>query len=462
MRAQFVRRGHVLPLAAVAASVFAIGCTDSNTPTTPETAMSAVSTKLSEAELKAATGRGIDAEFTRLARQIPGFGGMYYDRTGKLNVHVKAPAGATPLRSADMLSALRATGGPKVERRLAKNAPVVTKAAKYDFTELQAYRARLTRIFGVKGVVLIDTDEEVNRLRIAITPNARERDVVRELNRAGVPRDAVVISRISPIHRIKTLQQRQRPLPGGFQLVFPAPSIDPGALFVCTLGFNANRPQNPNRRFLVTASHCSDRQGGNQHTPYYNPFPVGANGNRVATEFKDPFYGNPGGQCVFGPGIDCRFSDALLAEYTDDAFQQLGKIARTTFALQRIGSIRVDPDHPRWNVVGEFEFPFLGEIAHKVGRTSGHTFGPVILTCVDVGVGGTNIVQICQDIVLSGAQGGDSGAGVFERASDFGGPANGVVLVGILWGGGTLGGAPIWIFSAMEQIELELGALTTF
>jgi hypothetical protein len=452
----------MLPLVAVAASVFAFGCADSNTPTTPEAGMSGVSTKLSDAELKAATGRGIDAEFARLSRQIPGFGGMYYDRTGKLNVHVKTPAGATPLRSADMLGALRTAGGTKVERRLAKNAPVVTKAAKYDFTELQAYRARLTRIFGVKGVVLIDTDEEVNRLRIAITPNAREQDVVRELARVGVPREAVVISRISPIERIKTLQDRQRPLPGGFQLVFPAPSIDPTALFVCTLGFNANRPQNPNKRFFVTASHCSDRQGGNQHTPYFNPFPVGANGNRVATEFRDPAYGNPGGQCLFGPGIRCRFSDALLAEYTDHDFQQLGKIARTTFARQRIGSILVDPNHPRWNVLAEFEFPFLGETAHKVGRTSGHTFGPVILTCVDVGVSGTNIVQICQDFVLSGAQGGDSGSGVFELASDFGGPPNGVALVGILWGGGTLGGAPVWIFSSMEQIELELGALTTF
>jgi hypothetical protein len=462
MRAQFVRRGHTLPLAAVAAAAFGLGCTDSNTPTTPETAMSAVSTKLTEAELKAATGRGIDAEFTRLSRQIPGFGGMYYDKAGKLNVYVKVPAGAAALRSADVMSRLRSSGNASVQRRLAKNAAVVTKAAKYDFTELQAYRARLTGVFGVKGVVLIDTDEAVNRLRIAITPNAREQDVVRLLARARVPRDAVVISRISPIHRIKTLQQRSRPLPGGFQLVFPAPSIDPSALFVCTLGFNARRAQNPNKEFLVTASHCSDVPGGNQHTPYFNPFPVGANGNRVATEFKDPRYGNPGGQCVFGPGIVCRFSDALLAEYTNDDFTEFGKIARTTFALQRIGSIRVDNNHPRWFISAEFEFPFLGETAHKVGRTSGHTRGPVILTCVDVGVGGTNIVQICQDIVFAGSQAGDSGSGVFELASDFGGPENEIALVGIEWGGGTLGGAPVFVFSAMEQIELELGALTTF
>jgi hypothetical protein len=33
--------------------------------------------------------------------------------------------------------------------------------------------------------------------------------------------------------------------------------------------------------------------------------------------------------------------------------------------------------------------------------------------------------------------------------------------VGILWGGGTLDGAPVFVFSAMEQIEQELGQLST-
>jgi hypothetical protein len=107
-------------------------------------------------------------------------------------------------------------------------------------------------------------------------------------------------------------------------------------------------------------------------------------------------------------------------------------------------------------VVGEFAFPFLNEIAHKVGRTTGHTFGPVIFTCVDTGVSGTDIVQICQDWVLAGSQGGDSGSGVFEQVGE-----NELVIVGILWGGGTLDGAPVFIFSAMEQIEQELGPLST-
>jgi hypothetical protein len=415
------------------------------------------STALTDAELKAATGRGVDAEFTRLAREIPGFGGMYYDKSGKLNVYMKAAAGGAALRSTDVAGRLRSAGGAAMQRRLSKSASVVTKAAKYDYTELQAYRGRLSKIFTVRGVVFADTDEEQNRLRVAIQPGAKELDVVRALARAGVPRDVVIISRVSAVDRIKTLQDRVRPVPGGAQITFRAPSEGPGLLFVCSIGFNARLESRPGKEFFVTASHCSDIQGGNQQTPYFQPLPKSGqpNADRIALEFRDPRYGDAGGLCVY-EGFRCRLSDALLARYTNESWSDFGTIARTTFALQRIGSLKIDSRNPRWTVVGELGFPFLGEIAHKVGRTSGHTFGPVIFTCVDTGVNGTDIVQICQDWVLAGSQGGDSGAGVFEEA----GPDE-VFLVGLLWGGGTLEGAPVFIFSSMEQVEQELGPLST-
>ncbi|MGH7579096.1 MAG: hypothetical protein ACREM9_02925, partial [Gemmatimonadales bacterium] len=132
----------------------------------------------------------------------------------------------------------------------------------------------------------------------------------------------------------------------------------------------------PGRRFFVTASHCSDIQGRNRQTDYYNPLPRSGqpNANRIGREFKDPRYGGAGGNCVFYPGFRCRFSDALLARNINPDVSDFGTIARTTFARQRVGSLRIDDDNPRWTVVGEFGFPFLNEIAHKVGRTSGHTF----------------------------------------------------------------------------------------
>jgi hypothetical protein len=50
----------------------------------------------------------------------------------------------------------------------------VTHAAKYDYLELQAYRARLKNIFNVRGVVYTDADERLNRVRIAISPVLRK------------------------------------------------------------------------------------------------------------------------------------------------------------------------------------------------------------------------------------------------------------------------------------------------
>ncbi len=460
MRSRIVRRARGLSLWSLLAPVLVIGCAPSDEPTSPEASMipTGVSTDLTEAELRAATGRGVDAEFSRLAKRVPGFGGMYVDRSGKLNVWVKAPAGAAAaLRSADITATLRANGNAAVQRRIDKSAAVVTKAAKYDYNELQAYRGRLKKIFNVRGVVFTDTDEEQNRLRVAIQPGAKETDVVRALKAAGVPRDVVVISRVSAVDRVKTLQDKLRPVTGGTQITFEAPSEGPGLLFVCSVGFNARLASHPNDEFFVTASHCSDIQGGNQNTKYYNSLPTDGRPavDRIAGEYKDPRYGKAGGLCVY-EGFRCRLSDALLARYTNDNFSDFGTIARTTFGLQRIGSLQINRKNPRWTVVTEFAFPFLGEIAHKVGRTTGWTSGPVIFTCVDTGVNGTNIVQICQDWVLAGSAGGDSGANVFEQV----GP-NEVALVGILWGGGTLDGAPVFIFSAMEQIEQELGALST-
>ena len=438
----------MVPPSVLLMAAFVGGCNDSSEPTRPSADLAAAST----ARAAQGKGRGIDAEFSRLAATIPGFGGMYYDNSGKLNVYVKSQAGALA-RGVDMVGRLQAVGGRAVQDRLRQSPNVVMQEAKYDYVELQGWKSRLGAVFGVRGVVFTDINEGQNRLQIGIAPKASQRAVEQALSRAGVPREAVIIRRVSPIEKMKTLRDRFRPVPGGVQIFFPAPSEGPDAAFICSLGFNARIPgRAPN--FFVTASHCSDIQGGNQQTRYYQPGPGSV--NRVAVEFNDPQYGNPGGLCDDYPGFRCRLSDALLARYQAAAEPQFGKIARTTFGLQRIGSLIIDNSHPQWTIIDEIAFPFEGEIAHKVGRSSGWTSGPVILTCADVGVSGTDIVQICQDIVLAGVRPGDSGAPVFERAG-----ASGVFLTGVLWGGGTLDGAPVFVFSAMENIEHELGPLTT-
>jgi hypothetical protein len=400
-------------------------------------------------------GHGSDAEFARLARQMPGFGGMYFDRAGRLTVAMKPGAAGFRQAAADVLGQLRSLGSTSLRGRLSQAAAPAMMDAQYDFGQLLSLKDRAHAAFVVKGVVYIDVDEAANRVRVAITPQASQAAVERVLVNAGVPRGAFVISRSSAISPVKTLLDRFRPVPGAVLIEFPD-LADPRFVFLCTLGFNARLAGHPGENFFVTASHCSDVQGGNQHTHYsqpelrQNPFV-----DRIGTEFKDPVYDDPGGQCF--EGFVCRLSDALLARYNGSTTVQLGKIARTTFMLNRLGSIEIDPKHSRWNIVTEFPFPFLGETAHKVGSTSGWTAGTVVATCVDVLQSGSNIVKLCQDIVAAGVRGGDSGSPVFERLG-----GSDVALTGLLWGGGTDGaGQTVFVFSAMENIEFELGQLAT-
>ena len=452
----------------IAAVALVGACTDSTEPARAPT--SASITAAAAARLPLSEARGLDAEFTRLARQIPGFGGMYYDKSGTLNVYMTAQRkGAATLRAQDLATQLRTFGGLAVQSHLLRanalggrapinGAAVVVQPAAYDFLQLRAYKDRLRSVFRVRGVVYVDIDETANRLHIAMSPGASQAQLTKALVRAGVPQEAVIVSQISPIAPLTTtVQDRLRPVPGGAQITFLLPD-EPGFLGVCTVGFDANMPSHPNQRFFVTASHCSQVQGGNEHTAYSQPrsFLDDSTSNLVAVEYKDPQYGDPGGLCF--TGFRCRLSDALLARYDSPSLSQFGKIARTTFALQRIGSLIIDQQHRRWTIADELPFPFQGDIANKVGRTTGWTAGPVIATCADVQETGTDIVEICQDFVEAGSGPGDSGAGVFERVDS---TSSNVLLTGILWGGGTLDGAPVFVMSAMENVEFELGPLIT-
>jgi hypothetical protein len=93
-------------------------------------------------------------------------------------------------------------------------------------------------------------------------------------------------------------------------------------------------------------------------------------------------------------------------------------------------------------------------VVNKVGRTTEWTQGAVTNTCVNTGVQGSRIVQLCQTFVSAGVGGGDSGSPVFGQPD-----GSNVALLGILWGGS---GSTSYVYSPIANIEQELGALTTF
>lgn len=385
--------------------------------------------------------RSLDAQFVRIAREVPGFGGFYYGEDGALNV-VMAPTVQT--MSASQLT--RALSSHVADMGVDLNAqPMRVVAGTYSFETLHAVHQQATSVLGLEGVVYTDTDERNNRVRIGIERGnaAAAASVERALGMLGLPREAVVVSETAPVEPLQTLNDRVRPIGGGLLIWRFVP---PGQASLCTLGFNVRAPNHPNVQGFVTNSHCTEVRGEvtgvafNQKALALPEEPVGVE------EHDLPFF--QGGECPVGR--NCRYSDAAGVRYTvPPAEQAFGIIYRTTAPSQHTpGPLTIDPANPHWRITSETPFPTVGQTAHKTGRTTGWLAGPVIETCINTNVSGAgSITMLCQDRVEATSGGGDSGSPVFFRE----GETSDVSLAGILWGGS----GNTFVFSAMENVRFE-------
>jgi hypothetical protein len=365
-----------------------------------------------------------DDELVRMGREIPGFGGLYFDERGRPNVFLLDPEG--PGRAA-----LKSLG-----------AEVVVHRGDYEIERLIDWRLQLRPVLAVPGVVFLDVDERANRVVVgldATRAKSLDRDrLERRILAAGVPRPAVVLRETAHIEPWTGLQDKVRPAAGGLQIVFSG--------FACTLGFNAYR--DASFGFLI-ASHCTDVMGEVEGTRFYQSLP--GKGNAIGTETADPeFSTDP--PCPAGKR--CRFSDTAFAKYDNPRLGGLGKIARPVSGGSESGTLTLKPTSARFSITGRAGAPMVGDFVHKVGRTTGWTFGTVIGTCMDVNED-VDVTLFCQSLVQLGGGPGDSGSPVFTVL-----PGNKARLVGLLWGGGddpTLG--IVGVFSPLENIEEDLGPL---
>jgi hypothetical protein len=419
-------------LGVVALAFVASACSDPVSPDRPKT-------PAGPREVRAL--RGLDREFVQIARAVPGFGGLSRAPDGSAVVYLTDPSQAALARQAlaARTGLLRGVDAARIQVR----------QAKFDYIRLTDWRARIRESAELPRFVFLDIDESNNHLRIGVERGTSHELVASELAKLDIPPDAFTVEDAEPIRFLATLRDRIRPTVGGLQIAFNDASLPPGFFFVCTIGFNARSAQSSDT-YLVTNSHCSGTQGGVQHTEIFQPTPLPA--NLIAVEHLDPEYFTDG--CYLHRR--CRFSDASLARYFSGADARIGAIARTELRGLTAGPLTIDGVQPTFTITDRQPFSVLGQTLDKVGRTTGWTVGTVVATCIDVGVTGTDIVQLCQDEVLSGNLGGDSGSPIFESQAPF---TNDVTLYGILWGGGTTAFGPIFVFSPLENIEFELGPL---
>ncbi len=369
--------------------------------------------------------KSVDETFIDIDSKVPGFGGMYVDGN-QMKVYLT-----------DISKKEKAIKEISSIKKIPEGGVQVIQG-KYRFSDLKMWKDDAGILFDIPGLVYIDADEVSNRLSIGVDNIDLSTEVEQRLIQAGIPKDAIVVVKTDPIEYKYTLQDRIRPIQGGIQIRFNS--------YLCTESFNGIRG---GINGFVINSHCSGKQGDVQGTLFYQPL------NQIpyefiGTEIADPAYSKANCNAARIRGKVCRFSDSAYAGIASGVSQDLGIVEKpdsvNTRSLTVAGDFRITSEGPS----------IVGETINKVGRTTGWSQGDVTRTCINTGVSGTNIVQLCQVQTNALVEGGDSGSPVFSITDN---PAtNDVELKGILWGGNSEG----FVYSPIANVERsdELGPIT--
>lgn len=392
--------------------------------------------------------RPAEKAFRDLARQVPAFGGFYFNESGELVAQVTDLGRGASMRAAlvPFLQQLAAERG-NPNGRLPE---IVLRKADYSFAQLSDWRHRIEGpVFALEAVVLIDLDERENRLFIGLADESGRAEAEAKLREVGVPLEVVRIAVVGEATPQATranaaaavtsvgcghLQDYCRPLIGGYQIAFARDGGAPNN--GCTLGFTALSGGQP--RFITNA-HCSDDEWNLESTVYYQSSAY----NGVGKEVADP----RGWSCDFLYTWKCRYSDANLVQPSVET--EVGYIARPT----GLGSLTVSSSQPRFTISGQSD-AYAGEAVYGIGRTTGLYGGTVDKTCTDYKKtwDGRYHKVVCTDVADYNTQDGDSGGPVFIQTAP-----DRVTLVGVNFARNDIYDHSF--FSPISGIQKDLGTL---
>jgi hypothetical protein len=320
----------------------------------------------SVAPVSADAATTLDGTFVRIAQENPGFAGIYYGEDGALNVVM---AGTQPL-SARIGGRLTGLGiDPTAQPVRGACAGSTTSSSSTRCTGRCAAGARHRR----RGLHRRGRGGEPGAHRRGAR-NGRRGRAERAVVHAGVPSEAVIIEMTDPIElEPDAAADRVRPVAGGLQINFTRG--DPPRASSARWASTCVRRSIPNVRGFVTNSHCSDTRGEVVPTPYWqhsrfveNTFigmealghpvlPAAASARRVASAATATRWASATSRA----SITCvrpDLQDAGATGMNDGSLDYRSRRTRSS------------------TIVDELPFPVVGQVLHKVGRTSGWTSGP--------------------------------------------------------------------------------------
>ena len=399
-----------------------------------------------------------------LAREIPGFGGVYYEPGGERLVIAMTEASRAefPAARQAVLSHLAAdvSGASMAD---IPRMDFVERVVEYSFIELARYRARLRpALFGIPEVVSLGVDEEFNRISIGLEDLPARNAVLDAVVELEIPDEILFFSTASPIELHVSSAAAEPPLSTSNTLQGVSPDgrltggyqVQAVGNTECTLGFTARTQTRAGTPVFVSNSHCSKRSFKLDRGDWGQPNTA----TIVGDEIRDPSlrrcWKNATRQ-------SCRESDAALIKTNADTEIAMGEIGRPEkrHSLNGCphGCLVINSDNPTIQIRGRSHSILDNEELDKVGRATGWTYGDVVKTCEDLKSDTDGKWRLCSDVVDFYSDGGDSGAPVFLYNGDD--PAEGeAVLKGIVWGYGNTGST----VSNLGQIRKDLGGLWVY
>jgi len=380
----------------------------------------------------------LDEAYARIARLVPGFGGIFFDEFGILNVYL------TDLSNTQEAFARLE---PLLLDYFGQEAGVIPSAnlwravqGRYNYLQLMRWYNKLVEmIFQDLRVVKADIDERNNRLILGIKDLKDTHHLLQRIRNLDIPPDVVAFEDADFPVLTSTLNGEVRPVVGGVQVVGSGG---------CTLMLPVRH--SAYGLGFITNAHCAKPEATVPNPPLKLYQPNRSDSNLIGNESldppviigtvpvpNDPRWRPKGTDCLAArpgwPAEKCRWSDSAFFTSTPGISMLRGHIAKVSQGgdLTIIGY---------WPVVAIVRNPPLGMPVNKVGQTSGWTSGRVTGTCQrtwtnwwdERGPDGrpiANVVLLCQNEANYWVESGDSGAPVFSLRRN-----NTAILVGISWG----------------------------